>query len=155
MKNKKEIIVNFLKQMASQDNRCTANPYFYVINTKVTKPAPSDNCDEIRYYDPENPDYSYKTIEEFEESLAEEGYDTKDIKAAILRVEEYGIRYEWEERGLFLTEDDAEAHLKINSYHYSKDAHTYVKHAWRSPKLKEFFEALFEEYGVDTGNWKG
>lgn len=51
-------------------------------------------------------------------------------------------------------EEDAERHLRLNHYHYSKNAHTYVDHAWRAPELKQFFEALFKEFNVDQGGWR-
>jgi len=50
---------------------------------------------------------------------------------------------------MFLTEKDAEEHLRLNSHHYSKDAHTYVKSAWRADYLKEFLTALFNYFGQE------
>lgn len=152
MKNK-EIIINFLKQMAEQNNCGTAAPYFHVIKSKTTVPAPVDNCDEIRYYLPEEYDLTYKSIQEMERDLKENGYTAQEIKSCVQVVEEFGIRYEWKEHGMFLTREDAENHLKTNHYHYSADAYVYVKAAWRAPKLKEFFQALFKEYGVYPTNW--
>lgn len=63
-----------------------------------------------------------------------------------------GVDYELKpyivENSLFLTESDAENHLKQNSYHYSKEAHTYVMHACRAPALSDFFKALFEYFNI-------
>jgi len=59
---------------------------------------------------------------------------------------------QWEERGMFLTETDAKNHLKANYYHYSEDAHTYVKHSWRAPDLKKFFQALYKYFSLEKGN---
>lgn len=47
---------------------------------------------------------------------------------------------------MFLTQKEAEEHLKENSYHYSGDAHTYAMTAWRSPDVKRLWEIL---RGVD------
>lgn len=133
------VIKNFLTKMATQDNRGTAHPFFYVIRTKVAHPAPLDNCDEVKWY---WDDHSYDTLEEAEAAIKDSG----------LREEpnEYGVKYHWEHRGMFLTEDDAETHLKLNHYHYSPDAYTYVEHAWRAPELTKFLKALFEHFEIEV-----
>lgn len=137
------IIKEFLTKMATQDNRATAAPYFYVIRTKVSDPAPTDNCDRTGWY---WNDSTYDTYELLEEAVREAGYDKDELANA----QEYGIKDRWEHRGMFLTEDDAETHLKLNHYHYSPDAHTYVDHAWRAPKLTEFFKALNAHFGIEV-----
>ena len=53
------------------------------------------------------------------------------------------------ERGMFLTETDAKKHLEHNHYHYSENAHTFIKHVWRAPELEAFFEALFSHFEVE------
>lgn len=150
----REVIKSFLEKMAKQDNRATAAPYFYVIRTEVEEAGiDPDNADVVRYYDPENYEYTYDSKEDARKQLKEDGYSAREIDEIVDRLEKYGIRKRWEKRGMFLTEEDAERHLKLNYYHYSHNAHTYVDHAWRAPELKDFFEALFKEYGVEKGNW--
>lgn len=140
-----EIIKNFLKQIATQDNRGTALPYFYVIRTEVEDSAPLENCDETKVY---WNDQSFDSMEDLEKDLTENGYDEEAIKEAMNEACEYGIKKRWDERNMFLTEQDAENHLIANNYHYSHNAHTYVKHAWRAPHLAEFMKALTEHFGV-------
>lgn len=36
----------------------------------------------------------------------------------------------------FLTAKAAEEHLRLNNYHYHKDADVYLKHAWRNPEAE-------------------
>jgi len=153
MKNK-DIIKDFLKKMAKQNNRGTAAPYFYVIRTEIEAQADPDNCDEVKYYDPDNCEHTYDTKEECRKELEEEGsgYTLEEVNRIVNRLERYGIRKEWKHKGMFLTEDDAKMHLKLNHYHYSSNAHIYVDHAWRAPELEGFFKALFKEYKVDKGN---
>lgn len=43
---------------------------------------------------------------------------------------------------MFLTQIDAENHLKSNYYHYSEDAHTYAMTAWRSPRVEKLIDIL-------------
>ena len=150
----REVIKNFLEKMAKQDNRATAAPYFYVIRTEVEEVGVDpDNADEIRYYDPECYENTYESKEEARNQLKEDGCSAREIDEIVGRLEKYGIRKRCEKRGMYLTEEDAERHLKLNHDHYSHNAHTYVDHAWRAPELKEFFEALFKEYNVGKGNW--
>ena len=43
---------------------------------------------------------------------------------------------------MFLTQKDAEEHLRSNYYHYSDDAHTYAMTAWRSPRVEKLINIL-------------
>jgi hypothetical protein len=45
---------------------------------------------------------------------------------------------------MFLTQKDAEDHLRANDYHYSDDAHTYAMTAWRSPRVAKLIKILQE-----------
>jgi hypothetical protein len=42
----------------------------------------------------------------------------------------------------FLTAKAAEEHLRLNDYHYHKDADVYLKHAWRNPEMEIMSEFL-------------
>lgn len=48
------------------------------------------------------------------------------------------------ENTMFLTQKDAEEHLKANHYHYSEDAHTYAMTAWRDPRMEQLIKILRE-----------
>jgi len=134
----KDIIIEFLDEMSKQDNRCTAWPFFYVIRTSKLVPTEEGCGDESHtvYYSTE--DDSELTPEEYDE-LPE---DEKE------NYHEHAMQQVWEERGMFLTEKDAELHLKNNHYHYSSDAHTYLKHIWRAPYTERFIKALFDYFEV-------
>lgn len=141
-----EIIKTFLTKMKTQNNRGTAQPYFYVIRTEVEDFAPTDNCDEVKYYWNER---SYSSMDEIEKYFVENDYSEDYVISARREVLEYGSRKRWDHRGMFLTETDAENHLKLNHYHYSHNAHTYVEHAWRAPELNNFFRALFDYFNIN------
>lgn len=141
-------IVSFLKKIAEQDNRATAAPYFYVIRTKDKFPVGRDNCD-----DPED---SYQTEEYDLFEYYNEDFDRLDREEYLEldKNDRQVVFYKetWVEKGIFLTETDAKRHLEANYYHYSDDAHTYVKHAWRAPELKQFFQALYNFFDLEKGN---
>ena len=138
-------IKEFLNKMLNQDNRATAFPFFYVIRTEVEDSAPLENCDETKWY---WQDGTYESWDEIEKYCKKDGWTEDEIKKAKLEAVQYGIKKRWEQRGMFLTETDAENHLKLNHYHYSHNAHTYVCHAWRAPELQEFFTNLIEHFKV-------
>jgi hypothetical protein len=48
------------------------------------------------------------------------------------------------ENTMFLTQIDAENHLRENYYHYSDDAHTYAMTAWRNPRMDKLISILQE-----------
>lgn len=162
MEDKKKII-DFLEKIANQDNRITAAPYFYVIRTSVEVPAYEGCGDRVYWYSPEDPEIRFESIEEYIEHAKEyECYSDMDeedkekfnnrmetIEWDLTKVE---VSDSWQERGMFLTETDAKRHLEANRHHYSDDAHTYVKHAWRAPELEEFFCAMYRYFDVDKGN---
>lgn len=145
MKNNEAIIKEFLQKMVTQDNRSTAFPIFYVIRTEVEEPAPTDNCEFTKWY---WQDETYDSLEEIRQYCEENEYSESEIDEAIREAYEYGIRKRWDKRGMFLTETDAENHLKLNHYHYSHNAHTYVEHAWRAPELTEFLSALINHFEI-------
>ena len=143
-----KIIKEFLTQMAEQDNRCTAFPYFYVIKTKESHAvgrdrndidetfACAEDYDDIELY---NDDWETVDPEEYKELPEKE------------RTKVYVV-YHYVEKGMFLTDKDAKDHLRLNHYHYSKDAYTYVKHAWRAPDLHDFLRALFQYFNIEKKN---
>lgn len=140
-----ERIKQFLTEMATQDNRCTATPFYYVIRTEVEDIAPVENCSYSRFY---WQDSSYDSKEELEKQLRDDDCSEDFIKNALREATEYGVRKRWEERGMFLTESDAKDHLRRNHYHYSHNAHDYVHHAWRAPALEQFVRDLFEHFEI-------
>lgn len=151
-KTNKEIIVDFLTQMAKQDNRATAAPFYYVIRTKKKVYLPDGYGSDKLFRCGDEP---REFTSEFQaaKALFKDGCSKDRVKELLNEGEWFDYAMEWEHKGMFLTETDAERHLKLNHYHYSKDAHTYVDHAWRAPELSEFLCALFKEYKINP-TWK-
>ena len=143
MEQEYNIIKDFLTQMANQDNRSTALPYFYVIKTKRSYAVGRDTSSLYNNYCPED----YDDIEFFNDDY--EGIDNEEYeKLSEKERNKVYIKYYYAEEGMFLTEEDAINHLNCNHYHYSKDAYTYVKHAWRAPDLTNFLKALFKYFEI-------
>jgi hypothetical protein len=150
-------IIKFLKKMKEQNNRSTASPYFYVIrSSKLIITDPDYYSDEVKYYHSDYDNLTWNTEEEFIEylrhDLSEAPYSEAYIELEVEKLKKLYFIKTWEEHGMFLTEEDAENHLKSNNYHYSHDAHTYVKHAWRAPELQKFLDNLMNYFGIKDNN---
>ena len=155
-----DIIKNFLQEMASQDNRLTATPFYYVIRSAIYVASyHSGEGDRDTYVNNEDSEDTLivnsgeNAIDNFREQYKDyEEFNKMDDEEIETHLEDNYTMYSetktWEERNMFLTEKDAERHLRLNHYHYSQDAHTYIKHAWRAPDLEAFFKALFK-YFID------
>jgi len=150
----KEFLQNFIKEINEQDNRCTATPYFYVIRTANWVSSYNEGegdrvvlcgCEGFEYFAETEEELFGKFIEgskdEYPEIKKMDEFELKDF----LEEKEYSIYWEkkeWKEECCFFTETEANEHLRLNDYHYSKDAHIYVKHFWRAPMVKKFFESV-------------
>lgn len=75
-------------------------------------------------------------LQEINGWLENQGYDYQIIS--------YKIVPKIYENTMFLTQIDAENHLRANHYHYSEDAHTYAMTAWRDPRMDKLIEILQE-----------
>jgi hypothetical protein len=154
-----QTIKDFLMKMASQDNRCTRRPFFYVIRHPdyVQSDCSGDEsdglCDSSRtiHVSKDEPEVCYEADEIKERLMGETGLSGEEVDYAIEEgFREVRLVLIWRESGLFLTETDAEAHLKANHYHYGEGAHTYVKHAWRATELEGFIKALYSYFGISA-----
>jgi len=165
-----QTIKHFLRQMVNQDQRHTAAPIYYTIRDEVR-----ETCHEIQsdggndFYVEEWDSSSFQSEDEIllewcerEGILAERSYHgaspevPQSHSGSWLRfltgsVEEYPTRMVFKERGMFLTESDAERHLRQNAHHYSEKARTFVYHAWRAPEMEEFFKSLLRYFEIGKG----
>ncbi len=141
----------FMHEVNTQDCRGTARPFYYVIRTAIFVASyhedEGDRFVWVRKDDGETitADNIEQAIKEYHEYMLDDDEVLSDSEIEeILEsdFERYAEKKEWAEHGCFFTESDANQHLKANHYHYSSDAHTYVKHCWRAPAMEKFFEAL-------------
>lgn len=157
-----QFLKDLQKEMNTQNTVGQADPRYWVIrNYEKVYGESLCNADGIAIYDDYNgilvleTDYPCfgtdsvieKILNEFKEQeyeLDEDtienlklSYDMRSLVDALNDIEEYNFRVcEYEEipkdEGMFLTHEAAVQHLKQNEHHYSENAHTYAKTAWRS-----------------------
>jgi hypothetical protein len=98
-----------------------------------------------------------ETLDEFKEYLENNGidipeniedvwnehWDMEDFleeKNIVLKQCSYSLVPEYTNH--FLTAKAGEEHLRLNDYHYHKDADVYLNHAWRNPEMEMVSEFL-------------
>ncbi len=139
-----EFIKDVIHRMNTQDNRCTAAPYYYQIEDEEEVPTSSDYSDKYTWvYDCE--EYTDAEAREIILDAEPNSFDSDKDFDEILEDYEFEKVYCLTKKvykGLFLTEDSAKEHLRLNRYHYGENARTYVFHAWRNPELKKFIESV-------------
>ena len=136
-----KIIKDFLTEYKTQYRRGNAMPIYYTIMDYYTCFV-QDRCGEPHLYE----DGEFLSYEHYSEkhnlSITEEDFlDLPDVVYGFMEERSY-------QRGVFLTESDAEEHLQKNYYHYSPKAHTFVETAFRAPKLEAFLAALMEFFNI-------
>lgn len=171
-------IVEFLKEMSSQDNRGTAFPYYYTIADERVNYV--DNEKGEYFFDEREHCYrqvrvaaeiyirenniclddildDYETISDFYDNIGTvfEHYEINDWLKSYNNsdyVNRYEIEYDTYYEGVFLTEKDAEAYLEsASNHHFGPNPRTYVDtfNKWgRHSKTEEFLRNLFDYFGV-------
>ncbi len=148
-----EFLMNLSNELNTQDNRATAMPYIFQIETKeqiaVPKGCGSEawNCDgtlietedeikeavfEWKEWDEENQDdYDRLKDYEIEEILEVAGWDKVNY--------DFTNRYQ----NAFLTAKSCKEHIVSNSHHYTNPV-DYLSHAFRNPELEMVMKFLCE-----------
>ena len=149
-------------EIATQDNRATAAPYYYQIqDEEEIEVAPSD-ADHHTYSLADEDIYGAPSIDEVKKTwlenrgvASEEELDANEkatYNEIAHAVTKRGIRKVKQHSRLFFTEREAKEHLAANKHHYSHGAITYVSHAWRAPEVAAVWKAMFGLLKIDKGN---
>lgn len=151
----------FIKEYFKQDNCGTAYPIYFVIRDVVWV-AGHHYCDADRYiavYDTDiiaeassETELAQELINDPNNDFLPKDFDVNfpDWDSVSEIVNEYasfavfGEKKEWKNIGMFLLKREAEKHLRVNYYHYTKEAHVYCEHAWRAPDTEKFLNNLKE-----------
>jgi len=149
---------DLMRRMNQQDNRGTATPYFYVVQTERWQPV-HDECHsgETRTcrVDFEGDQTIFHSKEEFLQWAKGyyEGTKTEaEIDAHWENLQEVVEGKYTEEENVFFTQDAYDEHIRLNGHNLRRNPHySYIKHAFRNPELSEMFRAI----GVLVGEpWK-
>jgi len=159
--------IKFLKELQhelkTQEIDGQASPRYWVVGDYKWIPTDVDNatrtsiftyddceCMELETYIDnlkESGDYTDEQMEELENIFDwQDDEDTlKWIKENV--TDDCHLVYEKKEHvikenTMFLTKQEAKEHIRLNHYHYTKEAHTYAMTAWRSPQVEKLINIL-------------
>lgn len=150
----------FLKELAcriaTQDNRATAKPYFFVVMKPRWHPCHEDYSgggNDTKYVrldrsvdDPDeyedDADGKLKFAESYRER-AEDPVTDEKINELWDNLEQVRMEERDEEDNAFLTFAAYEEHVRLNKHNLGKH-HSYLKHAYRNPEMDSLFKAIAE-----------
>lgn len=144
--NKNEALIwirNFLDLVDKQNNRATASPILFLLQTKQEYVAHPDfyRQTEAVFHHPEMEGFNKKSFEEAKAWLVEYGYEGEELEKEISNIEEFQMGHYWETQQAFFTEEGVKRHLDLNG-HNLRNHRDYVVHCFRNPEMTELFKAL-------------
>lgn len=146
-----DFLTNLAAAIESQNNRATAKPYFFVIQTKkwrVAEPDYAHGETKVVRIDSRNDVREYHLKEDFVK--AERCYDPDitmyDIEVIWDSLDEVTLESYEEEDNVFLTEAAFKNHVELNGHNLGRKGEywSYLKHAFRNPGMNSLFKAIQE-----------
>lgn len=142
-----DFVRKLVTEIAEQDNRITADPYFFVIQEEQIKVVPDGCGDFVRWAHSEGGLLDEREVREF---LEDTERPIDDLAESCDELTRYDCVKEWvtpENHNVFFTEAAIEKHISENDYHWRGKTRTYVRHAWRNPEMAAIMKALREVAG--------
>jgi hypothetical protein len=128
-------IAGLIREINQQDNRITASPYYFVVQSKRWVDTAHDGEKEVIHCDGDL--YTLPEWLELGEYHTEDTWQEQDP---------FWLRSEWEDREIFLTEKAALQYMRAQAHHLN-EPRTFVKHFWRNSQMKLVMLALEEFSG--------
>lgn len=128
-KSSLEFLVKTAHELNTQDNRSTADPYYFCIQHEER--AENSEGDHVVFIDPEDDYEEYESLKEMEAAIE--------------------FNYSWEKNlgsNTFLTEKACERHMRQNAHHMGKDAVSFVGRFFRNPEMENVIEVIKETGGL-------
>lgn len=150
-----DFLMELSKEINTQDNRATAKPYFFQIQTKEEISVPEGNGTKAWWFDGSK----LVTQDEIDQAIFDY-YDTEHTIDQIKQMDEWdkfdllkrmGYRevwfdYEHKYQNAFLTAKACKEHIRSNHYHY-KEPIDYLSYAFRNPELEMVLKFISDLWG--------
>ncbi len=137
-----EFLKSFINRIDTQDNRGTAKPIQYLLQVKRYMVVDGDyDYDKILYYHSDMPGIAKDTKEEAIEYLKEYGYTDKELIEEIKAITEVYIKYYWNTKQAFLTEEGFNKHIELNEHNLG-EYRSYVVHSFRDPEMLNLINSI-------------
>ncbi len=141
----KERVAALIREINAQNNRATASPYYFAVQSKRWVDTVHDGEKEVVAYNGR-----LWTLEEWRESQdwenPTETYDSWHEQGP------FCVRGEWEDKAVFLTEKEALKFIRANAHHLN-EPRTFVKHFWQNSEMETGMRAL-EEFSGEKLIWR-
>ena len=147
-----EFLRDLGRKIDAQNNRATAKPYFFVIQTEKWRVANDEySTGETKrvWVDTSGQDeyHEWKSREEFIQNLIEhQDLSKKEAEEAAEDLKEFTMEKYIEEDNAFFTHDAFKRHVELNGHNLGRrgEYYDYLKHAFRNPEMDGVFKALAE-----------
>jgi len=147
-----EFIKNLSKEINIQNNRCTANPFFYIIKDKEMRCVIDGNGQDTYYTWSDDDDNNLLTKEYIIETILSDDPNCKnpvEIFEGLLNNDEI-ISHEVaefhtipENHNIFFTEKACVSHMESNRHHF-REPYSYVQYAGRNPEINKLLKVVHE-----------
>jgi len=136
----KEQIAALIREINAQDNRATASPYYFVVQSKRWVEGDGEDGKEVIHSD------GLFTLEEWQAQGPDSSRESWE------KLNPFWVYALWEDKGVFLTEKAALLFIRANRHHLT-EPRTYVKHFWRNSQMETVMRAL-EEFSGEKLVWR-
>lgn len=143
--------VGFLQELArriaTQNNRATARPYFFVIQKRRWRVAHEDyHSGETRqaWVDFSGDPDTYHSKEDWLQHCRDYQMTPEEAEAGWEKLEEFTEEAYVEEENCFLTFEAYKEHLEVNGHNLRGEHWSYLKHAFRNREMDSLFRAIAE-----------
>lgn len=135
-----EFLIELNRRLNTQDNRATADPYYFTVRCVSEVPVPDGFTDDIRYVHDGTP----FTETELKQYCEDNELDFDSFKDK--RCDKYCVRDVAEFKNFFFTEEGYNEHMRLNGHNYGhyKEVNSYVDHAFRNPEIESLLEVIRE-----------
>jgi hypothetical protein len=145
-------LIELSKELNTQNNRGTATPYFFQIQSQERVAVPLGcgkeawRCDDSLIETEEeiiNAIFDYKDESMTKDEIKELSSFDKEEMLELIGYERVNYDYKESLENAFLTEKACKEHIRANKHHYNQPVN-YLSHAFRNPELELVLKFLSE-----------
>lgn len=154
-----EALLEISKEMQTQDNRCTASPYYACIQTKEKNYRQDCDGEVIVYHtDDYDSEFDFDELKQYcedrdieipEDLDWDDHYDVNDFISENTTLIQGSYDWKYKTQNVFFTTKACENHIKQNHYHYN-DPRSYIEYAFRNPEMELIQKFLLSLYKPTT-----
>lgn len=142
-----EFLRTLVHEMKTQENHCTASPYFYSVRTWRKMAQPSGFGEKEVWVDWRGPDsfYSFEDYQKFMIECCDFKGSEEELRERFGELDQYSETLIEEFHNVFLTQKGYEEHMRLNghNYHHSDEKPSFfIKHAFRNPEIETLFKII-------------